>query len=452
MIGFDYGTSNCAVGVMSGDNPQLVELNGHGRYMLSSLYAPAREVIVNWLHQQLASDAQQQFALNRRAQLAKGQGVLRELAQDGIASELSFGRLALENYLEEPEEGYYIKSPKSFLGASGLVPTQIALFEDIVAAMMAQVKHLTEAKLGREVTSTVIGKPINFQGVNGNKSNEQALNILTNAAKRVGFKDVEFLYEPVAAGFEFEASLSTQTKVLVVDIGGGTTDCSMMLMSPDFIGCSERDKHMLGHAGKRIGGNDFDIRLALKGIMPSLGMDRLLKTGKPMPANCYSDASAINNIVAQTDFYSQANGRFLTQLVRDAQDPELAARLLKVHNDKLTYQLVNCAEQAKIALSADNEHSINLDFLDAGLEVAVSRATLRNANEHILLGVAKLMHEAVAQAQCQPDVVFVTGGTAQSPVLRAVIESQFKDCKLVVGDHFGSVTAGLTRWAQRIYS
>jgi hypothetical chaperone protein len=452
MIGFDYGTSNCAVGVMSDDRPQLVELNGHGRYMLSSLYAPAREVIVNWLHQQLPSEAQQEFKFSRQPQLMKGQGVLRELALDGIPSELSFGRLALENYLEEPDEGYYIKSPKSFLGASGLVPSQIALFEDIVAAMMAQVKRLTEEKLQRQVTSTVIGKPINFQGINGQKSNEQALTILTNAAKRVGFKQVEFLYEPVAAGFEFEASLTRETKVLVVDIGGGTTDCSMMLMSPKFIECSDRQQHMLGHSGKRIGGNDFDIRLALKGIMPSLGMDGLLKTGKPMPANCYSDASAVNNIVAQTDFYSQANGRFLTQLVREAQVPELAARLLKVHHDKLTYQLVNCAEQAKIALSDHNEHQINLDFLDRGLVIDVVRDTLKNANQHILLGVAKLMHEAVAQAQCQPDVVFVTGGTAQSPVLRAVIESQFPNCELVVGDHFGSVTAGLTRWAQRIYS
>jgi hypothetical chaperone protein len=117
----------------------------------------------------------------------------------------------------------------------------------------------------------------------------------------------------------------------------------------------------------------------------------------------------------------------------------------------LTYQLVNCAEQAKIALSDHNEHQINLDFLDQGLVVDVVRDTLKNANQHILLGVAKLMHEAVAQAQCQPDVVFVTGGTAQSPVLRAVIESQFPHCELVIGDHFGSVTAGLTRWAERIY-
>lgn len=451
MIGFDYGTSNCAVGVISGDKPQLVELGVHGRYMASTLYAPAREVIVNWLHSQLEATSQAQFARDRQLQLRKGQAVSRELALDGISSELSFGQQALANYLEEPDEGYYIKSPKSFLGASGLAPTQIALFEDIVAAMMAQVKRLTEQKLQRSISQTVIGQPVNFQGINGDKSNAQAIEILTNAAKRVGFSDVEFLYEPVAAGFDFESTLTRETKVLVVDIGGGTTDCSMMLMSPKFSGYDSRKQHMLGHSGQRIGGNDFDIRLALKGIMPSLGMEKRLKTGKPMPANCYSDAVAVNNIVAQTEFYSQANGRFLSQLVRDAQEPELAQRLLKLYQEKMTYQLVNSAEQAKIGLSKSSDYRIDLEYLDKGLEVTVNHDDLRQANSHVLRGVAKLMHQAVEQAQCQPDVVFVTGGTAKSPVLKELIRSQFSNSELVIGDHFGSVTAGLTRWAQRIY-
>ena len=451
MIGFDYGTSNCAVGVMDGNSPKLVELAGHGRYMASSLYAPAREVIVNWLHQNLPQAQQLPFASARHQQLLKGQSALRELQLDGISSDLSFGKQALSNYLQEPEEGYYIKSPKSFLGAGGLAPTQISLFEDIVAAMMLQVKQLTEDKLQRQVTQTVIGPPVNFQGLNGGKSNAQALQILTNAAKRVGFKDVEFLYEPVAAGFEFESTLTQQTKVLVVDIGGGTTDCSMMLMAPQFSRLNCRKEHMLGHTGQRIGGNDFDIRLALKGIMPSLGMDRLLASGKPMPATCYSDAVAVNNIVAQTDFYSPSNGRFLTQLIREAQEPHLVKRLLKVHQDKMTYQVVDSAEQAKIELSSAHCAHIALDYLEPNLGVAVTRDILKNANNHLLRNIAKLMHEAVAQAQCQPDVIFVTGGSAQSPVISQLISSQFVDAKLVIGDHFGSVTSGLTRWAQRIY-
>ncbi len=318
MIGFDYGTSNCAVGIMHNEQPEIVSLEQHGRFMPSTLYAPSRDIIVNWLYQQLSTAEQVDFKAKRLMPLQKGQNVLRELKLDGISTELAFGKEALEAYLEEPDEGYYIKSPKSFLGASGLMPQQINLFEDVVAAMMANIKKLTEQSLQREVEQVVIGRPINFQGLKGEESNRQAIEVLSNAAKRIGFKEVEFQYEPVAAGFEYESKLTKETRVLVVDIGGGTTDCSMLLMGPEFVSLNDRTEHLLGHSGVRVGGNDFDIQLALKGLMPSFGLDSLLKTNKPMPSNSYWQAMAINNINEQTEFYSEKNKRYLQQLQRDA--------------------------------------------------------------------------------------------------------------------------------------
>ncbi len=91
------------------------------------------------------------------------------------------------------------------------------------------------------------------------------------------FKEIEFQYEPVAAGFEYEASLTQETRVLVVDIGGGTTDCSMLLMGPEHITKTTRHEQLLAHSGIRIGGNDFDIRIALKGIMPSFRDEQFIK-------------------------------------------------------------------------------------------------------------------------------------------------------------------------------
>jgi len=170
MIGFDYGTSNCAVGVMKNDKPQLVSLGEHGSLVPSTLYAPNRDVIVHWLYQRLSKGEQLNFKKQRALPLQKSQSALRELALDDISPDLSFGQAALAHYLEEPEEGYYIKSPKSFLGASGLIPAQIHLFEDIVASMMSNIKQLAEAAEQRDINQTVIGSPINFQGLKGEES------------------------------------------------------------------------------------------------------------------------------------------------------------------------------------------------------------------------------------------------------------------------------------------
>lgn len=452
MIGFDYGTSNCAVGVMKNGEPEILSLGDHGRYVPSTLYAPSRDIIVNWLYQQLPESEQATFKLKRALPLQKSQNVLRELKLDGIPTELSFGQAALERYLEDPEEGYYIKSPKSFLGASGLLPMQINLFEDIVAAMMSNIKTLAEQSQQRDITKAVIGRPINFQGIKGKKSNKQAIDVLTNAAKRVGFKEVEFQYEPVAAGFEYEASLTKETRVLVVDIGGGTTDCSMLLMGPEFINSIDRKPHLLSHSGVRIGGNDFDIQLALKGIMPSLGMNSMLKTGKPMPVNSFIQAITINNVNQQTEFYSQSNRRFLNELQKDATEADVFSRLIKVHDNKLSYRLVNGAEQAKIGLTEHHTQHIPLHDLADDLAVDVSRQLMLSASSSQLKQIAQMMNEAVAQAGCPPDVIFVTGGTAQSPVIAEFLKAQMPNIPLVGGDHFGSVTVGLARWAQRIFS
>jgi len=437
---------------MEHNKPKLLSLGDHGRYISSTLYAPSRDVIVNWLHKNLTLAEQKNFQQQRHRQLQKGQNALRELRLDGYPTELSFGQQALKDYLQEPDEGYYIKSPKSFLGASGLLPQQVELFEDIVAAMMSNVKTLTETALGRSVEQTVIGRPINFQGLRGEESNQQALTILTNAAKRVGFKDVEFQFEPVAAGFEYEASLTKETKVLVVDIGGGTTDCSMLLMGPKQAILSDRTNDLLSHSGERVGGNDFDIAFALKGIMPSFGLDSLLKSGKPMPSNSYWQAMAINNINHQTEFYSAANGRFLAQLIRDAEQPELLTRLLTVQQQKLSYRVVNAAEQSKIAITEQTQQQVDLSDIDEGLSVMLDRDGFAKACKRELSSIANLMTDAISQANCQPDVVFVTGGTAKSPVLNQFLQAQFNHVPIVIGDHFGSVTAGLTRWAKTIYA
>ncbi len=155
MIGFDYGTSNCAIGTMKNGKPEILSLGEHGRFIPSTLYAPNRDIIAHWLYQRIPESEQAAFKVERAMMLQKAQPILRELQLDGLPTGLTFGQTALNDYLEEPEEGYYIKSPKSFLGASGLLPAQINLFEDIVAAMMSNIKVLAEESLQRELTQTV---------------------------------------------------------------------------------------------------------------------------------------------------------------------------------------------------------------------------------------------------------------------------------------------------------
>ena len=60
----------------------------------------------------------------------------------------------------------------------------------------------------------------------------------------------------------------------------------------------------------------------------------------------------------------------------------------------------------------------------------------------------ELVKEAIQQGQKKPDVIYMTGGSARSPILRQAVEEAVPNVPIVSGNYFGSVTAGLARWAE----
>ncbi|EKT60315.1 molecular chaperone [Providencia sneebia] len=443
-IGFDYGTSNCSVAVMKEGTPTLIPLEGDSVYIPSTLCAPTRESVSEHLfrHRQIApSDPIGEQILRRSIAYNRDEGI--ELIPDDIV----FGQAALALYLKDPRDVYYVKSPKSFLGASGLHDVQISFFEDLVCAMMANIKHQAEQQTQQTIMDTVIGIPINFHGRGGETANLQAKNILIKAAKRAGFKNIEFQFEPVAAGLEYEAGLKTEQTVLVVDIGGGTTDCSLIQMGPNYRGQTDRSASLLAHSGQRVGGNDLDIYLALKQLMDSFGMSSQTLSGIKMPLMQFWNPIAINNVEAQKDFYARQNLAELNRLKQEAQEPEKIARLLEVYHETLGYSLVRRAEEAKIALSEHEHYLANIVLQNELLEINIARPQMVEAIESPKSKMIELVKEAVKQGGVQPDAIFMTGGSARSPVLCQAIEQELPNIPIIRGNDFGSVTAGLARWA-----
>ncbi|MGF1736478.1 molecular chaperone [Photobacterium satsumensis] len=447
-IGFDYGTANCSVAVMEQGQPRMLALEDENSFIPSTLCAPTREAVSEYLYRHMGVqpvDELGEQVLRRAIAFNREEDIIVE------KGDLLFGQAALDLYLDDPEEVYYVKSPKSFLGANGLRDVQIRFFEDLVCAMMSNIKHKAESQLDTAITSTMIGRPVNFQGTGGEKANQQAEAILRQAAKRAGFEQIEFQFEPVAAGLEYESTLTEDKTVLVVDIGGGTTDCSMIQMGPSWAGKVDRTESLLAHTGLRVGGNDLDIYLAFRQIMPQLGLGTKTQKGIDMPIGQFWNPIAINNVVAQTDFYGSANHAVLKQLQRDAAEPEKLMHLLKVYRETLGYQLVRKAEECKIALSDSPAHKLALSHLSSLLEVEVSQQQMAQAIEAPRVHISQLVTEAIEQSGIKPDVVYMTGGTARSPILRACIEQQLPDTPVVSGSYFGSVTAGLARWAEQCF-
>lgn len=223
-------------------------------------------------------------------------------------------------------------------------------------------------------------------------------------------------------------------------------------MGPQWRTRHDREQSLLGHSGCRVGGNDLDIALAFKSLMPLLGMGGETEKGIALPILPWWNAVAINDVPAQTDFYSAANGRLLRDLARDARDAEKVALLYKVWQQRLSYRLVRSAEESKIALSESAQIDTRLPFISDTLATAISQDRLEAALNQPLTRILEQVQLALENSSEKPDVIYLTGGSARSPLIKKALAEQLPGIPVAGGDDFGSVTAGLARWAQVVFA
>ena len=129
ICGFDYGTSNCALGIVQDSSVRLVALEGDHTFLPSTLYALDRDLITEAVGRNIQGfQSRQTFAELRQNALTRAK---RARYEEDIADDdqtLFFGRAAFDEYFQWPEEGYFVKSPKSFLGGAGLRAEHIHFF------------------------------------------------------------------------------------------------------------------------------------------------------------------------------------------------------------------------------------------------------------------------------------------------------------------------------------
>jgi len=420
-IAIDYGTSNCAAAFVHGGEPSLVELEPGSGLLPSVLWVR---------HQTLHDDTPEDLS----ARLVR-------------ASEVLLGTEAVRMHVDDPSAGYLIKSPKNFL-AVDLRPEQKELFVAITAVFLRFLKAAAERALGAPAGLVVLGRPVKYHGAGSFEP--QALDIMRRAAAEAGMGEFVFEYEPIAAAVAYEQQLDADRTVLVLDAGGGTTDCTLMRLGPGRRASAERTADILSTSGERLGGTDLDVAFAKRFFGPAFGIGAHFKSGRPIPASGILDALSITDIPAQTRFYGRAMAVELGNYLRDAAEREPVERLIELREHHLSMRVNRSAESGKIALSDQEQVSVALDYFSSPLQVPVSRAALERNMQHYMQKTVALMQAACSRAGEQPDEIFITGGTSRIPLLNRMVREQFPGVPIISGDNFGSVGKGLALRAETI--
>jgi len=238
--------------------------------------------------------------------------------------------------------------------------------------------------------------------------------------------------------------LPPESLVLVVDIGGGTSDFTVVRLGPQRMARADRSSDVLATTGVHIGGTDFDRRLSLDLLMPLLGFRHIGPSGREVPSRVFFDLSTWHLIQW---LYSPRALRDAQNLRTDYADAALHARLMRVLNERLGHRLANTVEQAKIAASlADAEAPMPLDWVEAGLSAAVTPPGLAQSLAQPLDQVVACARDCLQRAGLDDggvDAIYLTGGSSALRPLRQALRRAFPATPQVEGDLFGGVAAGL---------
>jgi hypothetical chaperone protein len=366
-----------------------------------------------------------------------------------------YGRAALADYLEG-YDGRLMRSLKSLLGTSLMEgQTEVAgralPFRQLLADFIGELRRRAQQAAGREFTQAVFGRPVFFVD-DDPAADRLAEDTLAAIARGAGFRDVAFQYEPIAAAFDYEARIAQEELVLIADIGGGTSDFSLVRLGPGRAGRADRRDDILATGGVHIGGTDFDKYLSLATVMPLLGHGSTLASGAAVPSSYYFNLATWHTI---NQAYTRKSIALLDDLVRDASEPAKLVRLRHLIDERAGHWLAMRVEEAKIGLSDKDQVALALERLVPPETLAVSRTRFEDAIAaqvgQVGATVQRLLADAGVAAD-RVDTVFFTGGSSGIGLLRARIGAIVPDARRVEGDLFGSIGAGLAIDAARRFA
>lgn len=418
-IGIDFGTSNSTVGYSGQGSYSLVRFEGDNPNIPSAIF----------------------FDLD-----------------DGT---VLFGRSAAQSHIDG-HRGRFMRSMKSVLGSSLMeektrIGPQSVTFTSIIGLFIGHLKRVAETHLGHGIDRGVFGRPVFF--VDGDEAADRAAAAALEAsARRQGFKEIQFQYEPIAAALDYERTCTREELAIVVDVGGGTADFSVIRVSPNGVGRAFRTQDVLASHGVHIGGTDFDRALSLQSVMPQLGFRSQIagvfdsRQLRHVPNHFFIELATWHKINQQYDARNIAAAR---SVARTALEPEKLEMLVKVLENQQGHEIANRVEKAKIDLTFAETTQAAIPIGAQTRNFAVRRDELDRAIGQMVTKLMSALGETIRLAGVSShdiEAAFLTGGSTDIPLIRNSLVRLLPSAKVIEGDRFGSVGIGLAIDASRRFA
>lgn len=358
------------------------------------------------------------------------------------------GKEAIREYVDSRMDGRFLKSIKKVLPnkkfTKANILSQSYKAEELVALIISELKDKADRFLNQTITTAIVGRPVFFD--KDPSKDACAQERLAKAVEIAGFKTYHFQLEPIAAAYAYEQSIEQKELVLVADFGGGTSDFTLMNLSPDAVGKFNRTEDMISKGGIYVGGDDFDSNLMWEVGTPHFGRGVKEK---------FDDKWLDLPLFYFTNICSWEKMNFLNSIklqnairksyVFSGKDPKVKNLMTLIANN-LGYMLFKEIENQKIALTTEEKTTLNFNELDVSIQEDITIDQFSASIEGSLFKISNYLDSFLEENQIdtqQIDTIFMTGGTSLVRPLRAIFEAKFSEKSLKSKDNFNSVAVGL---------
>lgn len=412
VFGIDFGTTNSALSVYRNGSVEVVAVDGDG---------PAGELMRSVLY----------------------------FSED---NEIHVGQEAIRQYVGDGASGRFMQSIKTFLPNTSFDSTEVFGrrygIDDLIAIILRRIKARGEAYVGCPVDSVVLGRPVVFS--TDAAKDAVAEQRLERAARKAGFRNIWFQYEPVAAALAFEETLQAGQEriVFIGDFGGGTSDFSVIRVRGGAFARSDRRSDVLSLGGVYVAGDKFDSQIMWDKVAHYFGRYARYKTlGKDewvgMPRSIIHTLCQWHRI----PLLRARRTREHIRLIKSTTDDRRAVEHLEnIISDNYGFFLFQAIEQAKCELSDREQALIRFTERDLCISEEIGKAEFETINGENFQQIAECIDDVVSRSGLLPaqiDTVFLTGGTSRIPRIQALFAERFGRDKLENRDAFTSVVHGL---------
>lgn len=360
------------------------------------------------------------------------------------------GEKAIEEYLNDGMKGRFIKSIKQILSRTTFTETRIQNrrynASDLVTLILKDLKETADKITGSNCTKAIIGRPVFFDDDNTQKDT-LAQTRLKKAAENAGFTDVRFQFEPIGAAFAYEKTITKKEKVLVADLGGGTTDFTYLVLDPEKVGSKDRKNDMIASGGIYIGGDSLDSAFMWEKGTPYFGKNTQYEATRGQILNV--PKSLFANICSW-DTMNFFNGQRIQKDIEDyyyfSGNDRKFKNLITLIDHNLGYSVFQSIEKTKIELS--DKQSSDFVYNNMGIEIdeAVSLTQYNEVIEKDVQRISEYLDKFLTTYNINPtdiDCLFLTGGTSMVSAIQHLFKTKFPHIPMNSGDNFKSVAKGL---------